>query len=127
MFFIHKLALRQKLLLLVGVLLAVVAVLGATQWRLNQANDAVARAYQNRYTSYLLADELRQSSDDLTRLVRTYVNTGDARWEQQYKEVVDIRAGKQARPAGYEGITGTFARPMWLCPARAARPWRCWT
>ena len=108
MFFIHKLALRQKLLLLIGVLLAVVAVLGATQWKLNQANDAVARAYQSRYTSYQLADELRQSSDDLTRLVRTYVDTGDTRWEQQYKEVVDIRAGKQARPAGYEGIYWDF-------------------
>lgn len=28
-----------------------------------------------RYESYLLADELRQSSDDLTRLARTYAIT----------------------------------------------------
>jgi hypothetical protein len=30
-----------------------------------------------RYLSYQAADELRQSSDDLTRLARTYVVTGD--------------------------------------------------
>ena len=30
-----------------------------------------------RYQSYLLADELRQSSDDLTRFARTYVLTGE--------------------------------------------------
>ncbi len=35
-----------------------------------------------RYTSYILADELRQSSDDLTRLVRTYVVTGTSAYEQ---------------------------------------------
>ncbi len=108
MFFIHKLALRQKLLLLVGVLMAVIVVLGATEWKRSQANDALVHAYQSRYASYMLADELRQSSDDLTRLVRTYVDTGDARWEKQYNEVADIRAGKQPRPAGYEGIYWDF-------------------
>ena len=32
---------------------------------------------QQRFTSYQLADELRQTSDDLTRLARTYVATRD--------------------------------------------------
>lgn len=57
-----------------------------------------------RYQSYLLADELRQSSDELTRLARTYVATGDDKWEKQYLEVLDIRNGKQARPQHYERI-----------------------
>lgn len=42
------------------------------------ADEAAAR----RYRSYLLADELRQSSDDLTRLARTFVVSGDAKWEK---------------------------------------------
>ena len=63
---------------------------------------------QARYTSSLLADELRQSSDDLTRLARTYVMSGDPMWEQQYFEVLDIRNGKKARPAGYEKIYWDF-------------------
>lgn len=37
---------------------------------------------QNRkFESYLLADELRQSSDDLTRLMRTYAMTGDKKYK----------------------------------------------
>ena len=48
--------------------------------------------------SYLLADELRQTSDDLTRFVRTYVATGDHRYKSQYDEVLDIREGRAPRP-----------------------------
>jgi methyl-accepting chemotaxis protein len=50
-------------------------------WNYTEANKAVAAAYKAQFDSYLLADQLRQSSDDLTRLVRTYVATGD----EQYK------------------------------------------
>ena len=103
--FIFRMGLRQKFVLL---LLATVAVLLFTQWAVSRANEEIARASRQRYVSYLLADELRQSSDDLTRLVRTYVVTGDPRWEQQYNEVVNIRSGKQPRPAGYEGIYWDF-------------------
>ena len=62
----------------------------------------------NRYKSYLLADELRQSSDDLTRLARTYVVSGDSKWEKQYFEVLDIRNGKQTRPKDYHRIYWDF-------------------
>lgn len=53
-----------------------------------------------RHKSYLAADELRQSSDDLTRLCRTYVSTGDDKWEKKYWEVLEIRNGKKERPDG---------------------------
>ena len=86
--------------------LGVVAVTAAVKSNLssNVADEAAARRYQ----SYLLADELRQSSDDLTRLARTYVVTGDAKWEQQYFEILDIRDGKKARPQHYERIYWDF-------------------
>ncbi len=77
-------------------------------YRLGQANDNLSAAYLTRYNSYLLADELRQSSDDLTRLARTYVVTGDPLWEQQYFEVLDIRNGKKPHPANYEKIYWDF-------------------
>ena len=63
-------------LLLCLVLLSVIS--------LKSASDEVARSADLRYRSYLLADELRQSSDDLTRLARTYAVTGDAKYEKQY-------------------------------------------
>ncbi|MCS5680299.1 MAG: hypothetical protein NZ603_10415, partial [Acidimicrobiales bacterium] len=58
------------------------------------------RAQSNRYASYRLANELRQSSDELTRLARTYVVTGDADYERQYWHVLAVRNGEAARPDG---------------------------
>ena len=57
-----------------------------------------------RYASYLLADELRQSSDDLTRMARTYVITGDSKFERMYWEILAIRNGEAPRPRHYERI-----------------------
>lgn len=57
-----------------------------------------------RYQSYLRADELRQSSDDLTRYARTYALTGDPIYETYYWEILDIRNGKKERPESYEKI-----------------------
>jgi methyl-accepting chemotaxis protein len=87
---------------------AVIAMVGFGIQRLGAAADAVAQANVVRYNSYLLADEMRQSSDDLTRLARTYVVSGDAKWEQQYFEILDIRNGKKPRPNQYEKIYWDF-------------------
>ncbi|HZW20859.1 methyl-accepting chemotaxis protein [Noviherbaspirillum sp.] len=69
-------------------------------FRISEAQDEATEANQSRYLSYRLADELRQSSDDLTRLARTYVVTGDAAYEQQYFDVLDVRNGLKPREDG---------------------------
>ena len=61
-----------------------------------------------RYESYLLADQLRQSSDDLTRMVRTYVATGNKKFEQLFWDILDIRDGKKQKPLNYERIYWDF-------------------
>lgn len=66
----------------------------------------VERQHQARYESILLADELRQTSDDLTRLARTYVLTGDPTFEAMFWKVLAIRNGESPRPRDYE-------RPYW--------------
>ena len=53
------------------------------------------------HRSLLLADELRQSSDDLTLMARTYVTTGNTKYEHQYLAVLDVRNGKIPRPVDY--------------------------
>jgi PAS domain S-box-containing protein len=68
------------------------------------AENQVDRANELRHKSFLLADELRQSSDDLTRMVRTYVVTGDPIYKRHYQEILDIRDGKKPRPVGYSNI-----------------------
>ncbi len=55
-----------------------------------------------RYASFLAADELRQSSDDLTRMACAYVDTGDPRFEQMYWDILAIRNGEKGRPLHYE-------------------------
>jgi hypothetical protein len=62
------------------------------------------QAQQRRYESFQLADELRQSSDDLTRFARSFAATGDARYERYYRDVLDIRNGVIAMPPGYSGV-----------------------
>ena len=81
-------------------------------------SQQVAEAEENRYNSYLLADELRQSSDDLTRMVRTYSQTADERYVDYFQEILDIRNGIAPRPEKYHRIywdfvvsTGTPPRP----------------
>ena len=84
------------------------ALLALALGQFNRARAQQAAAHDARHRSALLADELRQSSDDLTRLARTYVVSGDPMWEQQYFEVLDIRNGKKPRPPGYEKIYWDF-------------------
>ncbi len=66
------------------------------------------QSQKQRYLSYAAADELRQSSDDLTRMVRTYVMTKDPRYEKMYWDILAIRNGDKARPIRYENIYWDF-------------------
>src|SRR6187431_349968 len=77
--------------------------------RLNQSRDVAFR-------SYLLADELRQSSEELTRLARSFVVTREPELERQYWAVLEVRNGKLPRPSTRNGIAWN------LVTARASRP-----
>jgi diguanylate cyclase (GGDEF)-like protein len=69
-----------------------------------RAEKQIDRANEQRQQSFQLAEELRQSSDDLTRMVRTYVVTGDTRYKRHYQEILDIRDGRKPRPLDYQNI-----------------------
>lgn len=71
---------------------------------IDSLEQQIEKLSQIRYQSYQAADELRQSSDDLTRLGRTYVVTGDEKYEKMYMDILDIRNGKKPRPEGYHTI-----------------------
>ena len=95
---------RNILLILLGVQLCLVGGLILTALQMQATQTLTENAEQQRLTSLLLADELRQSSDDLTRFARTYVTTGDDRYEDYFNQVLAIRNGEVRRPDGYEGI-----------------------
>ena len=104
----------RNLWLTVGLFGLLALIFSAYVW----SEKEVDRANSLRLQSFLLADELRQSSDDLTRMVRSYVVTGDPAYKRYYQTILDIRDGRQPRPERYERIywdlvfpTGTAPRP----------------
>ncbi|TMX35837.1 methyl-accepting chemotaxis protein [Vibrio sp. Hep-1b-8] len=82
-----------------GIIISVITV-----FQLNGLLQKVDDMAQVRYQSYQAADELRQSSDDLTRLGRTYVLTADDAYEKMYMDILAIRNGQKPRPENYHTI-----------------------
>ena len=70
---------------------------------LNQ-HSKLLQMQERQYNSYKIADELRQTSDDLTRMVRTYVVTGDPIYEKYFHDILAIRNGDIPRPENYDDI-----------------------
>lgn len=65
-----------------------------------QIETKMNAAHLNKFISIELANELKQSSQDLTRLARTYVVTGQEKYKNEYWDVVHIRGGEKARKDG---------------------------
>ncbi|MCY3946337.1 MAG: hypothetical protein OXF44_08650 [Anaerolineaceae bacterium] len=60
-----------------------------------------------RQSALYLADGLRRTSDDLTRMARLYAITGDPDYRKWFDEILDIRNGLAPRPDRY------FDVPYW--------------
>jgi signal transduction histidine kinase/DNA-binding NarL/FixJ family response regulator len=91
---------------LFGTLLALVMLLAAGLFSVTilQHDTATRRtaAEHQRVTSFRLSDQMRQSSNDLTRMVRLYVETGERRYRRYYDEILAIRRGAAPRPVDYD-------------------------
>ena len=90
-------------------LLSLVAVVIAVLLYVEQRAILANRGEESRrnYISYILSDGLRQTSDDLTRMVRLYAITGDAVYRDYFDQILAIRNGETARPGVY------FQIPYW--------------
>ncbi len=74
--------------------------LGILAMLLLDNQNKLQREQDNRYNSYVVADEFRHSSRELTRLARTYVATGNPKYETMYNDIIAVREGKKPRPDG---------------------------
>ena len=63
--------------------------------------DEINSNERHRFRAAQLADELLQSSEDLTNMARNYVVTGDPIYERYFFQILDIRDGKRPRPLNY--------------------------
>jgi signal transduction histidine kinase len=94
---------RFTLVLALFVLVACATVAGAF-YAMRGASGQMTDAVRHQQVSSQLMGELRQSSDDLTRFVRTYAETGDPRYKRAFEEVLAIRNGTAPRPAQYDRV-----------------------
>ncbi len=94
------------LLLVLNILALIAVVLIVDEYQ--SATKKLQDAYEMQHKSLILADELRQSSDDLTRMARTYVVTGKDMFEDQFHMVLDIRNAVVPRPTNYNRIYWDF-------------------
>ncbi|MBL7225662.1 MAG: PAS domain S-box protein [Desulfobacteraceae bacterium] len=102
----RQLSIRDTLLLVSFVFTAlIVSSVGFVIMLLEGERQHIVVAAQ-RDKSLNLAHELKQSSDDLTRFARTYVVTGDPKYEHYFQAIIAIRDGKQAHPR-------KFTRSYW--------------
>ena len=98
---------KQFLLIFSSIFILLISIL-IIFYNILKNEKQIAKAELKRYESYLLADELRQSSDDLTRMARTYTVTGDPLFRKYFNQILDIRDGKIPRPQNYNGIYWDF-------------------
>jgi len=94
-----KIGHSYKLYAVTSILLLLI--MGIVVFQALNIQDDVVRSEGHRFRSFLLAVELFQSSEDLTRMARSYVTTGNPIYEKRYFEILDIRNGKQPRPDHY--------------------------
>ncbi len=66
-------------------------------------SEQQAVAENRRTQTFKLAERMRQSSNELTMMVRLYVATGDVRYREYFNEILAIRNGQSARPRDYDG------------------------
>ena len=71
---------------------------------INENDSAIAEAKQHQFDSLQLVDMIRQNSDDLTKLARTFAATGDGRYLQYFELILSIRSGDAPRPIDYHRI-----------------------
>ena len=113
---------KRSILASLGALLVLAAAAFVVVVSMMRIEDQIADAQARRFLSYQLADEVRQSSDDLTRMARTYVVTQDPRFEEYFSRILAIRDGRAPRPVRYQGVYWDFFVSTGESPRPAGEP-----
>ncbi|MBM9591281.1 response regulator [Leptospira sp. 201903075] len=86
--------------LLLNILLFIFVTIAFLFYTASERN--IDAAEESRYKSLQVANELRQSSDQLTNLVRLYAIHKDEKYRTYFQMILDIRDGKRPRPKNYD-------------------------
>ncbi len=106
--FINNMSIKKIIILGSLVIIAVLISSTIILFNLSSTQKELIANDKIRYVSYQAADELRRSSDDLTRLARLYVINKNLDSEQaaeylrEYNAILAIRSGKASRSEEYQ-------------------------
>ena len=106
-----RMSIQRIFFFLYACLFVTLAGLLATMVGLFNNETQIEQAQQRKNRSDLLADELRQSSDDLTRMARLYAVTGERRYREHFEEILAIRNGEVPRPSQYHLVYWDLVGP----------------
>jgi len=84
-----------------SILLVAILVIIFSYINMNNYNKAIRELADNRFIMQLLADEMKESSSNLTSAIRKFVVTGDEAFSDEFNEIVLIRDGEKPRPDYY--------------------------
>jgi hypothetical protein len=99
------------LLLTVLMEFVLIGVLATAVFRLRTGVEAAHERDRDATAMLLATYTLRQSSDYLSRFARSYAVTGDAAWQDIYRQVLNIRRGQALRPKNYESVYWDLIEP----------------
>jgi diguanylate cyclase (GGDEF)-like protein len=71
--------------------LLLISALGLLTGQILASQAQIIAAEERRFRSFQIAEALRRSSDELTRMARSYVITGDNQFIQRYLAIMDLR------------------------------------
>ena len=97
-------SLKSKIVLYFSGLALCLIILGGTLWRIADIRSHLIAESEQRTELLNLANELRQTADDLSHTARTYVVTGDSTFKQYHREILAIREGELPRPRDYDHL-----------------------
>ena len=113
---------KATLIALILLLLALIGVALYVFYHYVENGKEIAAAKQGRFDSLNIVDHLRQTSDDLTRMARTYVVTGESRYEDYFNKILDIRNGMLPRPVDYDHIYWDYVTATGRKPREDGEP-----
>ena len=102
----------------------VVVILGSllmVSYLLYENESKLNRSQELHSMALVMARELGESSDDLTQAARDYVMTGDSKFEEAYRHVLDVRNGKAPRTDGRIVRFRTLLNQLELTPEEESK------
>jgi len=101
------LTIRRLALVMGGALIAGLAAAGGITWRIAVLKQRLVDAEEGRARAIEVCEEMQQTTNQLTRTSRRFVETGDPRFEEMYNLILAVRSGAAPRPANVR-------RDFWL-------------